>query len=259
MKRKREIILLGILILLMFVINYSFVDNAVVEFLDDYETTIVERVIDGDTIVVGNDTHVRLLGINTPEKGEKYYNEAKNFLSMVILNKTVELRFGKERYDRYGRELAYVFYNDANVNLELVDEGYANFYFPSGKDEYYDRAVKNWEHCISNNKYLCEKSDDKCADCVELEEFENQEVIFGNNCNFECDLTGWSIKDEGRKKFIFGDFVLEKNKEVKIIVGNKTNSNGILYWKNEDYVWTETGDTLFLRDKGGKLVLWKKY
>ena len=99
MKRKKEIILLCVLVFLLFVLNYNFVDNAIVKFLDESETAVVERIIDGDTIVVGNDTHVRLLGINTPEKGEKYYNEAKGFLEMIILNKTIELKFGRKKYD----------------------------------------------------------------------------------------------------------------------------------------------------------------
>jgi len=30
-------------------------------------------------------------------------------------------------------------------------------------------------------------------------------------------------------------------------------------WKKKDYVWTKTGDSLFLRDSKGKLVLWKSY
>ncbi|MCL4419217.1 hypothetical protein M1146_03895 [Patescibacteria group bacterium] len=60
-------------------------------------------------------------------------------------------------------------------------------------------------------------------------------------------LKNWEIKDEGRKKFIFGNFILEKNREIKITAEDF----------NEEYVWTETGDTLFLRDEEGKLVLWK--
>lgn len=259
MKRRKEIILLGVLIFLLFAINYNSLDNMLGDFLDESETEVVKRIIDGDTIVVENDTHVRLLGINTPEKGEKYYNEAKEFLTKIILNKTIVLEYGKEKYDRYDRELAYVFYNNANVNLELVDEGYANFYFPSGKDEYYDEFVKNWEHCIANNKNLCENSEDECANCIVLKNLyvEKQEIIFYNKCSFDCSLKDWTVKDEGRKKFIFENFILGKNKEVKIIVGNETDNKGVLYWKNKDYVWTKTGDTLFLRDEEGKLVLWK--
>jgi len=261
MNKKREILLLIFLVLLLIAINYNFTDNAIKEFLDESKTTYVERVIDGDTIVVENDIHVRLLGINTPEKGEKYYREAKDFLGMVTLNKTIKLEYGKDKTDKYGRELAYVFVNGANVNKEMVDEGYANFYFPSGKDKYYISFVKAWEHCLTNNKYLCEKSKDKCADCIELTEFnyKNQEIIFYNKCDLACDLTNWNIKDEGRKHFSFGNFILGSNKEAGIIVGNNTNTKDILYWKNEDYVWTLTGDSLFLRDKEGKLVLWNNY
>jgi len=253
--------LIGILILILFALNYKFVNNAVIEFVNDYEEVNVERIIDGDTIVVGNNTHVRLLGINTPEKGEEYYSEARNFLESIILNKTVRLEYGKEKYDRYGRELAYVIYKGKNVNLEIVDEGYANFYFPSGKDKYYSQFMKNWKHCIGNNKYLCEKSDDKCSECIELKlfDYKNQEIVFYNKCNFECSMKEWTIKDEGRKKFSFENFVLGKNGEVKIALGNGTNSKDILFWKRKDYVWTLTGDTLFLRDEKGRLVLWGSY
>ena len=261
MNRKRGIIFLVILVLLFFAVNYWFLDDKLTGFVEEFDIRSVERVIDGDTIVVDNDTHVRLLGINTPEKGEKYYNEAKEFLEMVSLNKTVELKYGSERYDRYGRVLAYIFIDDANVNKELVDEGYANFYFPSGKDVYYNSFVKAWEHCLKNNKYLCEKSDSVCAGCIELRKLdvEKQTVILYNNCSFSCSLNVWTIKDEGRKKFIFEDFILKANKQVSIVVGNKTNTENTLYWRDEEYVWTSSGDTLFLRDEEGKLVLWRSY
>jgi micrococcal nuclease len=157
MNKRKEILLLAFLLLLFFAVNYGFLDTRVTEFLEESDTGIVERVIDGDTIVV-NETSIRLLGINTPERGEKYYQEARNFLEKVALNKTVELKYGKEKKDLYGRTLAYIFIDEANVNKELVDEGYANFYFPSGKDAYYGSFVRAWEHCLTNNKYLCEKS-----------------------------------------------------------------------------------------------------
>ena len=261
MDNKKEIFLLIGLVVLLFVINYNFLDKALEEFLVDFETGFVERVIDGDTIVIKNSTHVRLLGINTPERGEAYYQEAKEFLERIVLNKTVELRFGKEKYDRYNRTLAYLFYKGANVNLELVDEGFANFYFPSGKDVYYEKFVKAWENCIVNNKKLCEKSKDKCVNCIELKEFNYGKniLVLHNMCDFDCELTNWKIKDEGRKNFVFPEFVLGKDSEIEIRVGEKIDNEYVLFWKNEDYVWTKTGDTLFLRDSEGKLVLWDSY
>jgi len=260
-KKTKQIILLISLIAILIVINYSFIDNALENFFLDYEIVNVERIIDGDTIVIDNKTSVRLLGINCPEKGEMYSEEAKEFLRELILNKTVKLKFGKEKYDRYQRVLAYVFVGNKNVNLELIDRGFANFYFPSGKDKYYNDFKRAWEDCIKEDINLCEKSENKCVDCIILSNFnfKNQKVVFTNNCDFDCDLTGWNIKDEGRKNFVFDDFVLKDNEQVKIIVGEGADNSDVLFWSGEDYVWTSSGDTLFLRDDTGKLVLWESW
>jgi micrococcal nuclease len=258
MNRKSEIVLLTILILLFFTINYSRIDGYLVNIFEnaDKEDFNVKRIIDGDTIVVGNDTHVRLFGINTPEKGEKYYDEAKKFLEDLILNKTIFVQsFGQ---DKYYRELGVVFLDGENINSKIIENGFANVYVLDDKT-YEEEFRKAWEKCLENGKNLCEFSDDKCASCIELREldFKNQEIIFYNKCDFACDLENWEIKDEGRKKFIFDSFILGRNQEVKIIVGNFTNSGNNLYWKDESYVWTETGDTLFLRDDDGRLVFWE--
>ena len=258
-KQKNIIILISLIIALL-VINYPFLNNTLQKFLNNYETVHVDRVIDGDTIV-SNQTSIRLLGINSPERGELYYNEAKEFLEELILNETVDLEFGKEKYDKYNRTLAYVYINSRNLNLELVKVGFANFYFPSGKDNYYNKFKDAWEECINNNINLCENSVNKCSQCIELRELnvDNQQIILHNSCSFECVLTNWEIKDEGRKKFVFEDFNLRANNEIRIVIGEGINSDNRLYWSGEEYVWTETGDALFLRDEDGKLVLWESY
>jgi len=260
--KQNQIQLLIYLVVLFFIVNFIFfypeLDKSTKNFFSEQDVGFVERVIDGDTIEI-NGTSVRLLGINCPEKREKFYSEAKSFLEDLVLNKTVRLEYGKNKYDRYQRILAYVFVSGKNVNLEIVKNGFANFYFPSGKDVYYNDFYDAWERCVKDGKNFCAGSEDKCANCIELKKFDykNQEVIFSNKCDFECDLTGWEIKDEGRKKFIFPDFVLKD--EVEINVGEGENNGDVLFWKGEDYVWTNTGDTIFLRDETGKLVLWWSY
>ncbi len=263
MLKRKLYILLAALILILFIINYPFLDKKVGEFLLEHETANVVRIIDGDTIVVEynkNDTSVRLLGINTPEKNEPYYSEAKQFLENLILNKTIELEKGKENKDKYGRLLRYVFLKDENINLKIIEEGFANYYFPSGKDPYYSAFKKAWEKCLSKNVNLCESSKDVCSKCIELKEFyyKSQEIILYNDCSFDCNLEGWQIKHEGRKKFLFHNFILKSQEEVIIKVENKTNTEDVLFW-NEENVFAKTGDTLFLRDGSGKLVLWESY
>lgn len=44
----------------------------------------VERVIDGDTIVCGDGRHIRLRGVDTPERGEARYREARVALSRML-------------------------------------------------------------------------------------------------------------------------------------------------------------------------------
>jgi len=258
MNLKTKLILLIFLILIAFILAiFPNLDSKLEAYLIISETAFIDRVIDGDT-VKSNETSIRLLGINTPERGEEYYSEAKEHLEDLVLNKTVRLEFGKEKEDRYGRTLAYLYYGNENINQKLIEEGYANFYFPSGKDTHYNKFFISWGEC---NKNLCEISNDRCGNCIKLKKFdyEDEVVVFENICDFECELTDWEIKDEGRKKFIFSEFVLEGNKQVTILTGKGQDNENNLYWIGEDYVWTDSGDTLFLRDKNGKLVLWKSY
>ena len=258
MNLKTKIIILLVLSSIgLFLGVYGFLDAKLQGYLVNYETAFIDRVIDGDT-VESNGTSIRLLGINTPERGEEYYSEAKEFLEDLVLNKTVRLEFGKDRKDRYGRTLAYLYLGNENINQKLIEEGYANFYFPSGKDIYYNKFFLAWEEC---NENLCEISNNKCSNCIKLKTFdyENEIIVFENICSFDCELTNWEIKDEGRKKFIFQKFVLEPNKQVTILIGEGKDKEDTLYWIRKDYVWTDSGDTLFLRDEKGFLVLWKSY
>lgn len=258
MKQKdKEKLLLVFLIVILIGLNYSFLDKILSNWLINYETGIVERVIDGDTLVV-NSTSVRLLGINTPEKGEKYASEAKEFLEEKTLGKLIKMKSGKDDRDLYDRKLRYIF-SDGNVNLELVRNGFANYYFPSGKDKYYDEFKSAWEKCLDDEINLCERSTDVCGSCIKLKTFSvgEQSLVLENTCSYPCDLTGWSIKDEGRKKYVFSDFELKDS--VELIVGAGEDSDKTLFWERSSYVWTKSGDSLFLRDAEGKLVLFWGY
>ena len=61
--------------------------TAPVEFQDPLvpDTEVVTRVVDGDTFVVSKN-HVRIIGIDTPEKEECYYEESSAYLSKLIFN-----------------------------------------------------------------------------------------------------------------------------------------------------------------------------
>lgn len=70
----------------------------------------------------------RLLCVDTPEKHEANYAEAKKFLEEMVLNKWVSIAFnhlGRIIRDRYGRLLVYAFIDDLCVNSEIVKYGYS--------------------------------------------------------------------------------------------------------------------------------------
>lgn len=260
-ENKKYRLVLVFLIFLLLIFNYDFFNTELTKLLTDSEYALVTRVIDGDTLEIENGERVRLLGINCPEKGDKYYDEAKDFLESLTLNKTVRLEFGKKKYDLYDRTLAYIFVDEVFVNVKIVEQGFANIYFPESQKMHYSLFVDAWEDCLKKNQNICEISSSRCAECIHLKQLDYnfQKLTLENSCNFACNLDDWEIKDEGRKTFVFDEFILGAQKQVSIVVGNETNTADTLYWRKETYVWTESGDSLFLRDSSEKLVLWESY
>jgi micrococcal nuclease len=99
----------------------------------DYEASgFCPYVVDGDTIDVNGVGRIRLVGVNTPERGQQGYQEAKNFVKKLCLYKTVYLDIDDAKhYDKYGRVLAVVYADNINVNAELLKRGYAEvMYIP---------------------------------------------------------------------------------------------------------------------------------
>ena len=99
----------------------------------------VERVIDGDTFVIGTltvfgpdvvpvvmSTSIRLMRVDTPERGQPQYQEAKNMLTAFVQHDVHLEIIGR---DNFGRWLSEVFICDSdgalhNVNDALIKEGW---------------------------------------------------------------------------------------------------------------------------------------
>jgi len=93
--------------------------------LNTPKTAIVTRVIDGDTIEIEGGQRIRYIGIDTPEKGEYFFEEATAKNSELVLGKEVRMEKDVSETDKYGRLLRYVYIGDLFVNAELVRLGYA--------------------------------------------------------------------------------------------------------------------------------------
>lgn len=93
----------------------------------------VEKVVDGDTLLLANGARIRLIGADTPETVkpdhpvEPFGPEASEFTRRFVARGgwAVRLQFDRERIDKYGRFLAYVFVDDVMLNEELIRAGLA--------------------------------------------------------------------------------------------------------------------------------------
>ncbi|MEM4703069.1 MAG: thermonuclease family protein [Candidatus Pacearchaeota archaeon] len=114
------------------------------------EKAIVTKVIDGDTIIIQGGYTVRLLGIDTPEKGEPYYKEAKNYLEERILMKEVYLEKDREDKDQYDRLLRWVWLDGSLINLEQIKQGFAiSRLYDSDK---YQQEIRRAENVAIQNR-----------------------------------------------------------------------------------------------------------
>jgi len=94
------------------------------------ETVAVTQVIDGDTVILKDDRHVRLIGINTPEIGrngklsEQGADAARKYLlSLLQENKEVFLKYDIQQFDRYRRTLAHLFLADGKKHSSQLVGG----------------------------------------------------------------------------------------------------------------------------------------
>lgn len=94
----------------------------------------IERIVDGDTIVVEPNETVRLIGIDTPETKDprrpvECFGEAatRHITELVPPGAGVTLVRDVSATDRYGRSLAYVYRRRDGlfVNADMVAKGYA--------------------------------------------------------------------------------------------------------------------------------------
>ena len=85
----------------------------------------VVRVIDGDTVQLRGVGRVRLIGVDTPERGRCFEDAATRFTQAQIGGRRVRYETGDEEQDRYGRTLAYLYRSGRMHNLALVQRGFA--------------------------------------------------------------------------------------------------------------------------------------
>jgi len=241
---------------------YDYGDTGDSGEVEDSSGILVKEVIDGDTIVLSDGSRVRLIGINTPEYGMYFFEEAKEVLEAIVLGREVTLEKDITDKDKYGRLLRYVYTGNLFVNLEMVKRGFANSYTYPPDVKYNEEFLEAERYARENNLGLWLKSkmdivkitikyDARGNDNVNLND---EYVIMENIGSGSVDIDGWTIKDSGTNIYTFKKYSFESCSKIYLFTGSGKDGAGKFYWGSSKPIWNNDNDTLYLRDRDGLLV-----
>ena len=197
--------------------------------LSDGAEKLVTKVIDGDTFAIEGGYSVRILSIDTDERGYPCYQEAKDKLEELILNKKVKLEKEEEEdVDQYCRYLRHIFLpassvdkDNENIGIKLVEEGLAvaRFYSETKYQEEISEAEKNARENKIGCKWLsyAKATEDASA---------SAEVTADNNFHWEkltFESTGMEIVDACGTKNYLGEEIIIQGK-IASAYCSKTNT-----------------------------------
>ena len=120
---------------------------------------LVKFVYDGDTILLKTGEKVRYLAIDAPEigyegkKSEFMAGASREYNLRLVAKKRVSLEFDKEKRDRHGRLLAYVFLeNGEMVNALMLRHGFARVMVKGPDLKYFSRLLSEQRHAMAEKR-----------------------------------------------------------------------------------------------------------
>jgi micrococcal nuclease len=236
------------------------------------EMAVVAAITDGDTIEIdwsGGRERLRLIGVNSPENGECWADEAGRVLEALIpVGSQVGMTVDQSDRDQFDRLLRYLWVGSMAVNEELVRRGAAisRRYPPDtamsarlddAQDEAEAAGRGQWASDACGPEAAAELVIDEVrydAPGNDNENLNEEWVRISNAGEGLVDMTGWGIKDESashRYRFPSG-FVLAPTEVVTLYTGCGDDFDKDLYWcQTGSAIWNNDGDTAFLTDPNG--------
>jgi micrococcal nuclease len=244
--------------------------------VDDADALRASAVVDGDTLHVaaGDDTvTVRLIGINTPESGECFGEEATDALAALVGTEPLRLLTDTSDLDQFGRALRYVEVDGRDVGAALVEGGFAiaRRYEPDVARHAAYAALQ--EEARSARRGLW--ASDACGTAAlggspveiqievepdppgdDLAGTSGEWVRFTNTGPAPIDLDGWEVADESASnRYRIGDVALAAGASITLYTGCGSDTDIELFWCSAgSAVWNNGGDTVFLRDPDGNIA-----
>jgi len=149
-------------------------DSAPTAPVEPTRACILLSITDGDTVQCETLGSVRLIGVDSPERGQEPYGTAATagLASLVPVRATIQLEMDVVERDSYGRLLAYLWYEERQLNWQLVRQGWA-VAFPYGRTLRYaplfEAAERRAEHESRGlwrvDGFMCRPADRRANRC----------------------------------------------------------------------------------------------
>ncbi len=228
------------------------------------DTKGVEKVVDGDTLVMEDGSVIRLLCINTQEKGQVWADEATQRLKEFVAMGEVTLETDTTDKDASGRLLRFVFVEDANgtkinVCLEMVREGLANAYVWWNTEAFKDLYFAAEQEARENERGYWQSSeyDIEVIGINNAAGGDEHVTLFNNGSTVVC-LDSWTIKEQ-HSQFILARFFLESGATVRLHTYSGADNETDIFMNRSHEFWSDKGDAVFLRDGNGLMADFMEY
>ncbi|MBI5931138.1 MAG: thermonuclease family protein [Chloroflexi bacterium] len=227
----------------------------------------VTDVVDGDTLDLDNGQRVRLIGINTPEREQPFYEEASDFLKKRLDGKHVEIEYDQEDTDQYGRTLAYIWLGDVLINQEILEQGLAVAYsvppnaryeqvFLAAEQGAQSAGVGLWKPASAELIIRFISYDPPGPDDENLN---GEYVEFQNKSTATVDMTGFTLEDAANNNYTFGSVTVAPEQTLRLYSGCGSDTYNAVYWCSDGPVWNNSGDSAILRDPDGLYIAAYQY
>lgn len=215
------------------------------------QNVTIARVIDGDTFIGGDGVTYRLSNINTPEKGTNGAEGATDYLRLL---EGREVAAELQGTDKYGRTLVRL-YAPEYVNRELVASGLAVKFLVEEKET---KAFATAEaSAIAEQRGIWKHS--PYFGCVEASVDEQQEFAVLNNRCERVGITGWIVRDESRKQYVFDKRMLAPHETVTVYSGKGADNATAVFWGSATPIWNNERDTAYVLDAERRIVDYAAY
>lgn len=268
MKDKRAIIFLLSLVLVLLGCLFPIARGASMQGQDPRGPFRVKRVVDGDTIVLADGRRIRYLGINTPERGEPLWGEARDYNERKVKGEMVTLEFGEVKEDAYGRTLAYVFVEGEMVNAALLQAGLAHLFvlepitfyhhFRMIQEEARTQGLGIW----GRDGFRGPLKITRLNANAEADDRYNLNGEYVRICNISSrvlNLKGFSLADQNGHHYTFTKGLLRPGYTALLFTGAGQDAvEGVdqlrFFWGSRNPIWNNKGERASLRDPQGELI-----